>query len=62
MFKNFAIKMSKSERFSRKWLPKVDDDERRALRGMKEYIEFQARTERLFKSPIYHMRRVLNNL
>ena len=62
LFEKFSLKMSKSARFSRKWLPKYDRTDRRELRNKKTFIEFYARTDRLYRSPIFHMRRVLNNL
>ena len=61
MFEKFAIKMSKSERFSRKWLPKREN-ERENLRDSKKYIEFYARTDRMYNSPLFKMRRILNQI
>ena len=58
-FDNFAIKCSLSGRFS-EWLP-VNDCER-TLRTSKKYREEYARSSRLYKSPIYAMRRRLNEI
>ena len=62
LFKKFCLKMSNSERFSRKWLPKYDTDSKRTLRNSKIYIEFNAATDRLFNSPEFKMRRTLNQM
>ena len=61
LFLKFCSKMSRSERFCNKWLPKKEyGDEQMALRKRKEYIEFNAHTNRLFRSPLLEMRRMLN--
>ena len=61
-FEKFCIKMSASERFKRKWLPEREDEETINLRKPKKYIEFGARTNRLFNSPLFAMRRYLNEI
>ena len=61
LYEKFCLKAAASERFRKKWLPeKCRDEERAALRGEKKYIEFWARTDKLYRSPIYEMRRFLN--
>ena len=57
-FENYAIKLSNSSKFKH-WFPlnEVQVDTRRK----KKYIEEYARTQRLYDSPIYAMRRFLNN-
>ena len=61
LFEKFCIKASNNERFRRKWLPEQNyEDGAPSLRERKKYIEFWARTERLYKSPVYEMRRFLN--
>ena len=62
LFEKFAMKMSKSRRFSQKWLPTYDRNTGINTRDKKKYIVFFARTQRLFNSPVYTMRRVLNNM
>lgn len=62
MFRKFCIRMSKSARFSAKWLPKIDPDSATNLRNSKVYIEFNSRTDRLYRSPIFTMRRELNTI
>ena len=59
LFRKFSMKMSASTRFSRKWLPKKECREN--IRETKRYIEFHARTTRLYRSPIFTMRRLLNS-
>ena len=56
--KKFAEKTSKNERFG-EWFKEKDYGER-DLRNKKRYTENFARTERLKKSPVYYMRRLLN--
>ena len=59
MFDSFCQKTSQSTRFSSAWLPKKEQSEM-GLRNKKKYIEFHSRTDRLYKSPLYEMRRNLN--
>ena len=61
-FKKFALKMANSDRFATKWLPRYEQDDRHRLRTEKKYIEFTARTDRLYRSPLFTMRRLLNAL
>ena len=49
--------MANSERFG-SWFPRNDNV--RELRRTKTYKEEYARTERLYNSPLYAMRRILN--
>ena len=63
LFEKFSIKMSQSSRFEKKWLPKKHiDPDAMNLRKRKKYIEFASKTDRLYKSPVYTMRRLLNDL
>ena len=55
---NFARKTEKNPRF-KKWFPEKNYEDLN-LRNEKKFEEFFARTERLKKSPLYHMRRQLN--
>ena len=55
---NFALKAAASPRFQ-KWFPEKEYGNV-CLRKKKKYEELNARTERLKKSPLYYMRRVLN--
>ena len=55
---NFAVKTQKNPRF-KDWFPEKEY-EGLNLRKEKKYQELFARTERLKKSPLYHMRRALN--
>ena len=57
----FAIKTSLNPRFADKWFPK-NDNTNHNTRHPKTYKEFTCKTARLYNSPLYHMRRVLNNL
>ena len=56
---NFARKASKDERFKH-WFPERNMNGVE-LRNVKKYKETFARTDRLWKSPIFHMRRLLNS-
>ena len=63
LFEKFCMKMSTSERISAKWLPRrSENEEEMTLRYKKKYIEFNAKYERLYKSPVFEMRRYLNSL
>ena len=55
----FAQKNLTSDRFGREWFP---ENERAVydFRERNDYLEEMARTNRLYKNPIYHMRRALN--
>ena len=57
--KKFARKTVKNERYRDKWFPKHNP--RRELRQNKTYLEENTRNKRMFNSPIYAMRRILNN-
>ena len=63
LFDKFCVKMSRSERFSKKWLPtrEIDENER-VLRKRNHYLEFRATSARLYNSPVFNMRRVLNRI
>ena len=58
----FALKMSKSERFGRRWFPRWENEFDLNLREEKQFIEYYARTSRLYNSQLYHMRRTLNQM
>ena len=57
MFCNYANKLVKSERFT-KWFPENNCSVN--LRGKKKYKEVHANTNRLYNSPVFAMRRLLN--
>ena len=61
LFESFTIKMARSERFRTKWLPRrnVEEDEI-MLRRRKKYVEFRAKGSKLYQSPVFEMRRFLN--
>ena len=54
----FARKTEKNPQF-RHWFPR--NENRQSERGSKPFREFQARSERLYRSPLYTMRRLLNS-
>ena len=58
-FLNYATKLSNSERF-KEWFP--EQEHKTDLRQRKKYREDFARTNRLYNSPIYAMRRLLNEI
>ena len=55
----FAVKTASNPRFSEKWFPR-NENTLHNTRYPKKYKEFNCKTARLYNSPIYHMRRVLN--
>ena len=57
---NFAVKMKNNPKYSHLF-PERPQEQRRARRGNK-YVEYAASTNRLYNSPLYHMRRRLNSL
>ena len=57
----FAQKMSRNPKYSERWFPKKPPNTAHNLRKELEYKEEHARTERLRMSPLYYMRRTLNN-
>lgn len=59
LVKNFALKTSACPRFGPKWFPQVGD-RGRSTRQRARFQEFACRTERLRKSPLHFMRRLLN--
>ena len=56
---NFALKLTNSPRFS-KWFPTIEEGTGPSLRNRKIFKEEYARTSRLYNSPIFYMRRKLN--
>ena len=57
--KNFAVKTAANPRFSERWFP-LNDNAHYNIRCPKQYLEFPSKTARLYNSPIFHMRRLLN--
>ena len=55
----FAEKTSNNKRFSHAWFPKSADIGYE-VRNRNKYKEFHAKTTRMYNSPIYRMRRILN--
>lgn len=60
IIEKFATKFSNNARFQR-WFPTLPPY-RYGLRNTKHYKEFQVNTDRLFKSPLFTFRRMLNQL
>ena len=58
-FQKFAVTISQSERY-KEWFEKTDVTARMELRNVNLYKEKYARTQRLYNSPLYAMRRYLN--
>ena len=56
----FAKKMLRNERFQKKWFPRWNNEFEINLRQNREFIEYHARTSRLYNSQLFHMRRLLN--
>ena len=54
----FAFKLSKSKRYA-SWLP-LHEVQGPTLRRRNIYEEFNSRTSRLFNSPLFYLRRILN--
>lgn len=55
----FARKTALNLRYSDKWFP--NQNPQRELRQNKTYLEENTRSKRMFNSPIYAMRQILNN-
>ena len=60
LFKKFTLKTSTNPRYS-EWFP-IHTPYKYQMRKMKRYEEKNANTERLYKSPIYPTRRLLNEM
>ena len=58
----FAQKLLITPRFQYLFPENVYPEEMAELRNKKKYKEFQAKTDRLYKSPLYTMRRYLNDI
>ena len=58
--RKFVVKAAADEIFSKKWFPTWEDEHEIHLRHKKKYIEFGAKTNRLYNSPLHCMRRMLN--
>lgn len=61
LIKKFALKTVANKKFSEKWFPK-NPEPRYNIRNPKIYVEENCRTERLYRSPIFTMRRILNTI
>ena len=61
LVRNFAIKASQNVRFKDTWFP-LNHDVNYQMRERKKYKEYMPKTERMTKNPLYHMRKVLNNM
>ena len=61
LFDKFAIKPQMSEHFSTEWFP-TSTFEHADLRRERIYAEKYARTSRLYNSPLYTMRRRMNEI
>ena len=55
----FAEKMAKSERFGH-WFPPHQNNCQMTLRSQPQYQELQATTNRRYDSPLFFMRRLMN--
>ena len=60
-FVNFTIKASNNDRVSQKWFP-LERAAPYGLRNQNKYLEMPASTDRLYNSPLFQMRKRLNNL
>ena len=61
LFRRFCIKISENKRFSDAWLEKRDFADHN-LRQQQIVTEKFARTERLYRSPLYTIRRTINDI
>ena len=61
LFKKFTMKARNNENFNYKWFP-LNEDVNYELRARNVYLEEFPRTERMMKSPIFKMRKLLNSL
>ena len=59
LLRKFALKTVKNGRYSEKWFPLARSTQHET-RFPKRYLEQNSRTERLYKSPLFTMRRLLN--
>ena len=60
LLRKFAVKASRNEKFTH-WFPLAEETGHNT-RTKKKYKEFMPKTERMKRSPIYTMRRILNEL
>ena len=58
MFEKFTRKTSENPKYV-EWFPLKDNP--RDIRKLRPYLEERATTDRLYRSPIYAMRRLLND-
>ena len=56
---NFALKTVRNPKFTNTWFPLAQPTQYNT-RHKKKYAEIKCRTDRMYKSPIYTMRRILN--
>ena len=61
MFVNFALRARDNNALANSWFPEAEDSNH-DTRQKKKYKEFNTRTTRLQKSPLYQLRKRLNNL
>ena len=59
-FLKFTVKASNNPLFKEKWFP-LNPETDYNVRNRKKYREFHSKTDRLQKSPLFQMRRRLNN-
>ena len=59
LIEKFAIKTSKNPRYAARWFP-LAKQAGYDLRKPRKYVEEKSRTDRLYRSPIFTMRRILN--
>ena len=58
----FAVKASQNPRFKDKWFPQNNNEHTSLLRTRNKYQEMSYTTDRLEKSPLFEMRRILNRI
>ena len=59
LIKKFALKTARNPKFSNAWFPLAQPTQYNT-RHKKKYAEIKCRTDRMYKSPMYTMRRILN--
>ena len=58
--RKFVVKAPADENFLKKWFTTWDNEHEITLQHKKKYIEFGAKTNRLYNSPLHYMRQLLN--
>ena len=61
IIERFALKNHNNQRYDADWFPTRPEDQHH-IRSRRRFIEEDARTSRFYKSPINHMRRILNDV